>query len=157
MTYKVTLFPFSQQFWFCAIARHLHVVAVFPAPHASMPAGFRTLLSFLVHGSPLFFWLWLELSTIRPFFHQAAKARCGLQGCISLLSFLQHSFCSCFRHRSFIQDCSCFCQLIRLLVAFDDKIFKVRHILMFSFFVRCALTCSTSTTISLAAKRCNSS
>ena len=97
--------------------------------------------SFLIHKNPLFFWLRFELFTIFPFFHQAVKAACVLQGCTHFFSLLLHCLCSRFRHKSFVQHCSCFCQLIRLLVAFSDKLLKC-DISFLSFFVRCALTCS---------------
>ena len=87
---------------------------------------------------------------------EAVKAGCMLQSCAHLFSFLVRCLCSRFRHETSVQHCSFIRQLIRLLVAFSDK-FSRRDMSFFSFFVRCALTCSTSTAIAIAAKRCNAS
>ena len=66
--------------------------------------------------------------------------------------------CLCrFHHESFVQHCSCLCQLIRFLAAPSVTNFVSCDIPFLSFFVRCALTCSTSTHISFDVNRCNSS
>ena len=71
-----------------------------------------------------------KLFTVLPLFYKAVEAGRILQCCIHLFSFLLHGFCSCF----FVQHCSCFCQLISLLIAFADK--PLKRLYMFMFFHR---------------------
>ena len=109
----------------------------------------------LIHKGPLFFWPSAVSSP--QSFHSSTQQWKLAAYCKSAYTSSRSCcivLCSCYRHKPFVQHCS-FCQLIRFLVAFGDKLLKVRQILLI--FLRCALTCSTSTTILLAAKRCNSS
>ena len=88
-------------------------------------------LTLLVYEHPLFFRLRLEFFTIFPFLHQAMEAGRILQSCIHLLSLLLHSFSSCFCLKSFVQHCSCFRQLVSLLVAFGNELSQVASSFLF--------------------------
>ena len=77
-----------------------------------------------------FFWLRLELFTIFLLFYQTVKARCVLQGRIHLFSLLLDCFPCHFRHKTLVQHSTCLCQLIRLFIAFVDKLLKLRHVLL---------------------------
>ena len=130
------------------------LLTVSSTSHVTIPAGLCTplrsvscFLSFLVHKSQLFFLLRLEFFTVFPFLHQTVKAGCILQGCIHFCSFPLDPFRSCMCHKSFIQHRSSLCQLICFLIALSDE-FSTGDICCLSFFVRCALVCSTSINIS---------
>ena len=115
----------------------------------------RCIVFSLFFSTKTYFSFGLGLTSSQSF-HRSLEAGRILQGCVYLLSFLLQSFRSCFRHKPFVQQCSLFCQLIGLLIAFCDELLSNCDIFSFSFFVRCAFTCSTSTKIPLSTRPCNS-
>ena len=163
----MSLSPFSpkycQIFRPCAISWHFHALTASCTPRTSILVGISTplrsmlrFLPFLIYEN-MFFWLRLELFTVLPVFHQTVKAGCILQGCIHFFSLscwtvfaLASAMTPSFKAAPPFASPSAFS-----LPSVTN--FSKCDISVFSFFVRCALTCSTSTTISLAARRCNSS
>ena len=118
MTSKVTLFH-CPSFLTSTSALHIALASSFmcllPLPHLMH----RYLLASAPHpfdvSSPLFF----------------APRRSTYLSASGLSS--SHSYhCSCFRHKFCVQHCSCFFQLISLLIAFGDKPLKLRHVLLSS-------------------------
>ena len=108
---------------------------------------------FLIHENPLFFWLPLELLTVFPFFLQTVKAYCRA-------AYTSLSCCTVFALASAINHSSNIAPAFAISSAFSLPSvtnFSRCDIFCFSFFVRCALTCSTSTKISFEISRCNSS
>ena len=98
-----------------------------------------------------------EFFTIFPFFSQTVKAGCVLHG---LHAFLSLSCCTVFALASAIKPSSNIAPTFASSSAFSLPSvtnYSKCDISFLSFFVRYALTCSTSTNISLDVNSCNSS
>ena len=121
------------------------VFASSSAPHTSIPLRFRAPLCSMLHSftplvdkTPLFFGFWPEFLTIFPCLHYTVEASRILQS----YAFIQH--------RLLFANSSAF-SLPSVANLSNVAIFS------FSFFVRCAFTCATSTKMPLVTNSCNSS
>ena len=63
--------------------------------------------------------------------HLAVKAGRVLQNRVNFLSFLLDCPCSHFRHKSFVQHCSCFLPAHPPVDALSDELLKARHLFLF--------------------------
>ena len=85
------------------------------------------------------------------------KPSCALQACTHLFTHLLNCRCSHFRKKkNFVQHCFSFAKSSAFSFPSVTNFSKC-DISLLSFFVRCALTCSTSTEISFETKRCSGS
>ena len=134
-----------------------------PLPHlthryqsASAHHSVRSTIPSLFLSMKLHFSFSLGLSSSQSF-HSSTKqwklAAYSKATYTSSLSLLLHSFSCRFCQKAFTHHCSCFSQLISPSVTNLSNCV----IFSFSFFVRCAFTCSTSTKMPFFTSSCSSS